>query len=113
MSDTYTRDLDPPSLDDPAEPGCCTPCEGWGLGGPASGPDTRGRCWECRGTGHPHDGPCAEAEPDPFACETCGAPGVVVEESDETGGFEERERQYHVVRLACGHEIATAKARSS
>lgn len=107
MSDSYTCAFDPPSLDDPAQPGCCTPCEGWGLGGPASGPDTRGSCWECRGTGHSHGGPCAEPEPHPFSCDECGAPESIVEAFDDQVGFEEQARPARVTVLACGHEIVT------
>jgi hypothetical protein len=36
--------------------GCCTSCGGRGVGGPASGPETNGRCSDCYGSGH--DGPC-------------------------------------------------------
>lgn len=32
--------------------GCCDSCKGMGGGGPASGPETNGLCWDCRGTGH-------------------------------------------------------------
>ncbi|HEY2101437.1 MAG TPA: hypothetical protein VGH72_33575 [Pseudonocardia sp.] len=35
--------------------GCCTDCDGHGN---TSDPETNGKCWTCRGTGHPHDGPC-------------------------------------------------------
>jgi hypothetical protein len=38
--------------------GCCTSCDGLGVGGPASGPETNGRCADCRGLGCCHDGPC-------------------------------------------------------
>lgn len=37
--------------------GCCGHCDGYG--GDASAPETGGMCWDCRGTGHPHTGPCA------------------------------------------------------
>lgn len=40
-------------------------------------------------------------------CVECDAPQQIVEESDETSGALEAERHYHVIRLACGHEIAT------
>jgi hypothetical protein len=36
--------------------GCCGACGGRGTGGPASGPETNGRCADCYGGGH--DGPC-------------------------------------------------------
>lgn len=42
----------PPSTCD----GCCSSCGGVGVGGPASGPETNGRCADCYGDGH--DGPC-------------------------------------------------------
>lgn len=31
--------------------GCCSACDGTGT---AYDPTTSGRCWDCRGTGHPH-----------------------------------------------------------
>ena len=34
------------------EQGCCTSCDGSGR---TDTPDTNGHCWDCRGTGHPHD----------------------------------------------------------
>ena len=36
--------------------GCCTTCGGTGTSGDV---ETNGQCWDCRGTGHTHDGPCA------------------------------------------------------
>lgn len=38
--------------------GCCFSCKGLGAGGPASGPETNGRCADCRGEGCSHDGQC-------------------------------------------------------
>lgn len=35
--------------------GCCDSCGGTGTSDDAS---TSGKCWDCRGTGHPHDGVC-------------------------------------------------------
>lgn len=37
--------------------GCCPTCKGTGNDG---SPDTGGQCWDCRGTGHCHEGPCTE-----------------------------------------------------
>ena len=34
-----------------AETGCCSACDGTGAG-------VDGPCWDCRGTGHPHEGEC-------------------------------------------------------
>lgn len=39
-------------------------------------------------------------------CVECDAPQPIADESDETSGFEEAERHYHVIFLACGHEIS-------
>jgi hypothetical protein len=39
-----------------ARPGCCGHCDGFGSD--PSAPETGGLCWDCRGTGHPHLGPC-------------------------------------------------------
>lgn len=36
-------------------PGCCPDCDGTGY---ADNRTTSGLCWTCRGTAHPHDGPC-------------------------------------------------------
>jgi len=36
--------------------GCCDTCGGTGK---SYDPDTNGLCWDCRGTGHPHDGKCS------------------------------------------------------
>lgn len=36
--------------------GCCPSCDGRGTGGPASAPETNGRCADCCGEGH--DGIC-------------------------------------------------------
>jgi hypothetical protein len=36
--------------------GCCGACDG--RGHDISAPETGGLCWDCRGTGHPHLGPC-------------------------------------------------------
>lgn len=32
--------------------GCCSACKGTGC---SNDPETNGRCWDCRGTGHPHE----------------------------------------------------------
>ena len=32
--------------------GCCTACAGTGVSGDA---ETNGKCWDCLGTGHPHE----------------------------------------------------------
>jgi hypothetical protein len=40
----------------PFLPGCCTSCGG--LGVTSDAPETGGRCWDCKGTGHPHVGAC-------------------------------------------------------
>jgi hypothetical protein len=39
-----------------SRPGCCGACDGYGRD--ASAPETGGMCWDCRGTGHAHDGRC-------------------------------------------------------
>lgn len=39
-------------------PGCCDDCDGKGT---SPDPVTNGQCWTCRGTGHPHTGPCGGA----------------------------------------------------
>lgn len=36
--------------------GCCGNCDGFGVD--PSAPETGGRCWDCRGTGHAHTGRC-------------------------------------------------------
>lgn len=36
--------------------GCCTACGGTGKD--VTAPETGGQCWDCRGTGHPHEGDC-------------------------------------------------------
>lgn len=43
--------------------GCCSACEGLGVGGPASGPETNGRCADCYATGCAHPGPCEPEVP--------------------------------------------------
>lgn len=35
-----------------SRPGCCDSCDGTGS---SLTPETSGQCWDCRGTGHPHD----------------------------------------------------------
>jgi hypothetical protein len=36
--------------------GCCQACDGTGASGDDAVPS--GQCWDCRGTGHAHEGPC-------------------------------------------------------
>lgn len=40
-------------------------------------------------------------------CAECDAGTSIVDESVETSGYEEQQRDWWVVRLACGHETAT------
>ena len=40
-------------------------------------------------------------------CPECKTGAHIEEESEEQSGYEEQERNYWVVRLDCGHEIAT------
>jgi hypothetical protein len=42
----------------------------------------------------------------PEWCIECKAGVEIVEQSIETSGYEEQQRDYHVTRLSCGHEIA-------
>jgi hypothetical protein len=52
----------------------------------------------------------ASAEGRELCPDGCG--GVeIVERSIETSGYEEQQRDYHVTRLSCGHEIAVAVRR--
>lgn len=46
------------------------------------------------------------ADETPEWCEDCEAGVEIVERSIETSGYEEQQRDYHVTRLSCGHEIA-------
>lgn len=41
---------------DPKVDGCCPDCGGSGVS--EADVETNGGCWTCRGTGHPHEGPC-------------------------------------------------------
>jgi hypothetical protein len=87
--------------------GCCFSCKGLGVGGPASGPETNGRCADCRGEGCAHEGPCGEIPPtrvDHEVCGTCNDLSLVVETFDDQIGFEEQARPVVVTVLHCGHE---------
>lgn len=46
------------------------------------------------------------ADDKPEWCIECKAGVEIVEQSIETSGYEEQQRDYHVTRLSCGHEIA-------
>lgn len=37
--------------------GCCTACDGYGVD--IDSIETNGKCWDCYGTGHCHDGSCS------------------------------------------------------
>ena len=90
--------------------GCCSSCSGTGSGGPGAGPETNGRCWDCRGSGCAHDGPCEETPParvDHEVCRECGDLCLVVEAFEDQTGFEEQARPVVVTVLSCGHEIVT------
>lgn len=39
----------------PFETGCCSTCKGTGN---SNDIETNGKCWDCYGTGHCHEGPC-------------------------------------------------------
>lgn len=85
--------------------GCCFSCKGLGWGGPASGPETNGRCADCLGQGCAHEGPCDPEDVD--RCPVCNAPEVLVERFEDQVGFEEQARPVVVTVLGCGHEIVT------
>lgn len=47
-----------------------------------------------------------EADENREWCVECKAGVGIIERSIEASGYMEREREYHVTRLSCGHEIA-------
>lgn len=47
-----------------------------------------------------------EADENREWCVECKAGVGIIERSIEVSGYMEREREYHVTRLSCGHEIA-------
>lgn len=51
-------------------------------------------------------GKAADQREAPEWCPECGRDADVIEKSIETAGFEEQARDYHVTRLACGHELS-------
>ena len=51
-----------------------------------------------------------ELIPEPEWCSTCREGTTILETSVETTGAMERERDWHVVRLACGHETSSPVA---
>lgn len=88
--------------------GCCPSCKGYGLGGSASGPESSGRCWDCKGTGHQHD-----LSERCRWCSECEGRRLVADEFDDEEIIPDRRisgppsfRAYHVTILECGHQIA-------
>jgi hypothetical protein len=80
-------------------PGCCASCGGTGVSGDYAVPG--GRCWDCRGTGHPHESsrrasPAALDEPRSADRPLPGAAeGGSTYQHDEDDWFDERLRPAH------------------
>jgi hypothetical protein len=55
----------------------------------------------------------ADDLPEQDWCEECQSGQDIADESDETAGYEEQERHYHVIYLQCGHEISWPITRRS
>jgi hypothetical protein len=73
---------------------------------------------ECNGLCHAQgdypdfDKDCpAHGGPEREVCPECGELSEIADASIETSGYEERQRDYHVTWLTCGHEIAVAVKR--
>lgn len=81
--------------------GCCDGCQGTGISGDQQ---TGGKCWDCRGTGHAHDGPCVNTEH-----QIRVAYGAASRAKALAHGLEQSRRDTDIQQVVAGllHELAT------